>query len=261
MFSYQDVSSETSDQNSLGVVHSNEVACSSQISEAANGRVLSVKSKRRSISNKNMADTMDSQAGTVQTTVVVSSIAQRPRRQVKHKFIKSANVNMIERSTNCVANSDVSEETASSITLLNSLSPNSKLRLVPMIHRLPMNTSKLKSQETNDTDSNELDEMQSNEVANTEHTEQTSFTSILTEMHADKYEQISHSEQPNHRGRHLQQTEFPVGSVENNNANETNIEEAIEQTVKLEKQVQSHTDSSTDTDLTSGKINVVLLFV
>lgn len=227
-------------------MHSNEAACSSQISGAA----LNVKSKRRSISTKTMADTMDSQIGTVQTTAVVSSIAQRPRRQVRHKFIKSANVNMIERSTNSVANNDVCDETASSMALLNSLSPNSKLRLVPMIHRLPMNTSKLKMQE------NEADEMQSSEMANTD---ENSFTSVLTEMHADRYEQISNSEQANHRDRQL--TVCPVDSAANNNTNDTNVEETIEQTVEYNKQVQSHTDLATDTDLTSGKIYVFYLFI
>ncbi|XP_031639899.1 uncharacterized protein LOC116351884 isoform X2 [Contarinia nasturtii] len=90
-----------------------------------------VKNNRRLVLNKHIRDGNEIQAN-------LSTISQRPRRQVKHKFIKSANV----IDTNSMNSNDVSEE---STLLLSSLSPN-KMRLVPMIHRLPMNASSINRQ-------------------------------------------------------------------------------------------------------------------
>lgn len=99
------------------------------------------KGKRRQAINKNVPDA-------VEVTNVVSTIAQRPRRQVKHKFIKSANINLNEQSTSSTnsvteQSGEVNDSTNDRESFLESLSPNSKLRLVPMLHRLPINKRKL----------------------------------------------------------------------------------------------------------------------
>lgn len=98
-------------------------------------------------------------------TNVESTIAQRPRRQVRHKFIKSANVNMdqhqnqhqhqqqINSNANAIQknasvdtnlnNTDtttptitISTDNNESVSMLNMLSPNKNMHLVPVIRRL-----------------------------------------------------------------------------------------------------------------------------
>lgn len=203
-----------------------------------------------------MAETVDFQV--LQTNTIVSSIAQRPRRQVRHKFIKSANVNVIEKSTNSVASSDVSEESASSVKLLDTLSPNSKLRLVPMVHRLPVNVPKLNLEDSSGNDPNEidkLDEMQLNEASNVQNE---SFTTILTDMNGECYEETSNSKQLNRRGRQLQQAVCPV---ESHSATEINNEEEREETAKYENEVEPYAEIATETELTSGKTFLLFIFV
>lgn len=129
------------------------------------------KGKQRRSTIGNNSSMGDAQATTSTSTPsqinnTVSSIAQRPRRQVKHKFIKSANINLIDKSNeqqNSVQNTNVTEQHQQTPlpppppppsaqqqqqqqqpleSFLQMLSPNSK-RLVPVLHRLPQNTAKL----------------------------------------------------------------------------------------------------------------------
>lgn len=136
----------------------------------ANGKELNAKGKRRSNLNKSSTN-----------EVQVSSIAQRPRRQVIHKFIKSANINVnvnvnVNETNannsnssnssnsgnikNVVNNKDsaVNDE-PSAENILNSLSPNRNLRLVPMVHRLPINGESVNRQDVCDEYPNERDEL------------------------------------------------------------------------------------------------------
>lgn len=143
----------------MGVIQNNSDPSNYMI--ASNGRGVgvgatnTVKGKqqqeqrgRRSIIGKQMsADNLnDAQATTSapsQINCTVSLISQRPRRQVKHKFIKSANINLVDKSNeqNNVLNTDVNEQEQQQ--LMQILSPNCKVRLVPVIHRLPVNAAKL----------------------------------------------------------------------------------------------------------------------
>lgn len=128
---------------------------------ASNGRggaANTVKSRqqqpRRSVIGNRMSvdNSNDAQAATTsapsQLSSTVSSIAQRPRRQVKHKFIKSANINLVDKSNeqNNARTHDVNEQEQQQPPDSNHmqiLSPDCKVRLVPLIHRLPVNSAKL----------------------------------------------------------------------------------------------------------------------
>lgn len=118
---------------------SNNSECKNQSFDVTNTNTPAAKSKRRSASIKHSDDGVEKQAN------IQSTISQRPRRHVKHKFIKSSNVNVIGSNTNSANSNDVSVNDESTL-LLSSLSPN-KMRLVPMIHRLPMNASKINWQD------------------------------------------------------------------------------------------------------------------
>lgn len=195
-----------------------------------------MKGKRRS--NKN---TTDPTKGLVQTTNTISSIAQRPRRQVKHKFIKSANVIVIEESKSSATNSEVIDESTSSLTLLNSLSPNSKLRLVPMIHRLPMNTAKLNWQNA----INESTEVQPDGVTSMEN--EITIPNII-EIEMESHSTPSDSKHTSSKVRHLQQIASPVDRIESNNTSEIIFEEEEEEVA-----VESHESTVSESILTSGK--------
>lgn len=178
-----------------------------------NGSDVVMKSKRRSVSAKNITDTTEVPTGIVQSTNTISSIAQRPRRQVKHKFIKSANVNVIEKSTCNASSSEVSDES----TLLNSLSPNSKLRLVPMIHRLPMNSTKLNWQGM----ITDLAEQQPNTVTNIENE---IIIPNTIEIEVECQESLNDCKQTNQKTCQLQQNDCSIDFVESNNTNEIHFE-------------------------------------
>lgn len=183
-----------------------------------NGKVLNAKGKRRSNLNKSATNEMQ-----------VSSIAQRPRRQVIHKFIKSANinvnVNVNETNANNSNNSSNSgiikndvnnKDTAvndepSAENILNSLSPNRNLRLVPMVHRLPINGGSVNSQDVCDEYPNERDEL--NEVQQ---------PNVVTEEQLTGVEMLKIQRQKNKRNYGKQsvprQLRFTSESLEANNS-------------------------------------------
>lgn len=183
-----------------------------------NGKVLNAKGKRRSNLNKSATNEMQ-----------VSSIAQRPRRQVIHKFIKSANinvnVNVNETNANNSNNSSNSgiikndvnnKDTAvndepSAENILNSLSPNRNLRLVPMVHRLPINGGSVNSQDVCDQYPNERDEL--NEVQQ---------PNVVTEEQLTGVEMLKIQRQKNKRNYGKQsvprQLRFTSESLEANNS-------------------------------------------
>lgn len=121
---------------------------------------------------------------------VESTIAQRPRRQVRHKFIKSANVNMdhhqyqqqlqqqMNANSNANANANpkhasvntnfnsidtttttitISTDNSETVSMLNLLSPNKNMHLVPVLHRLTSDHNK--SMENSEMCSMKTDEM------------------------------------------------------------------------------------------------------
>lgn len=186
-----------------------------------NGKVLNAKGKRRSKLNKSATNEMQ-----------VSSIAQRPRRQVIHKFIKSANinvnVNVNETNANNSNNSSNSsnsgniknvannKDTAvndepSAENILNSLSPNRNLRLVPMVHRLPINGESVNRQDVCDEYPNERDEP--NEVQQ---------PNVVTEEQLTGVEMLKIQRQKNKRNYGKQsvprQLRFTSESLEANNS-------------------------------------------
>lgn len=259
-----------------------------QCKDVANGRIAAnAKTKRRSNVGKVIVDTGSDVHETTTTTTTtaasavaatttslqpqntVSSIAQRPRRQVKHKFIKSANINVIDKTTaaeNSVQNTDVNDvneqsESTESLTLLNSLSPNNKVRLVPLVHRLPMNTSKLNWQnvihhigsdanESGDTiDTIETTEIQSDSDGDGDgdgdaNNDNEPATSIIKEMKTERHKKLSNTKQAIRRGRQLRQTVCPVEPIESNHATEVSNDET-------EDSVNEST--VTDSGMTSGE--------
>lgn len=190
-----------------------------QCGDAVSNRTLAT--KRRSIIAKNMAEIAELQAPTTlpNNTNTLSTIAQRPRRQVKHKFIKSANINVVEK---CETSNDSNEE-PNSTALLNSLSPNNKMRLVPMIHRLPINTTKLNLQNVINSGLSESPEMHDNILSNAVLSMENDLdTSIIKEMKTERHNKLSNSKQAIRRGRQLRQTVCPVEPEDSNNALEMN---------------------------------------
>lgn len=249
--------------------------------------------RRSIIGNKTSTDNLTgAQAATIsapQLNSTVSSIAQRPRRQVKHKFIKSANINLVDKSNeqNTVqTHDDVNEQEQQQHqqldeqqqqplnSLMQILSPNSKVRLVPLIHRLPVNTAKLNWNDVISQTSSE--QVAISETMATLPTETTTtpfeycdnvkdgssgggssdgagdendaippsecepITSIDKEMKTERHKKLSNSKQAIRRGRQLRQTVCPVEPAEcDNGTNE------IERSVK-----ENNTEYSV---LTSGK--------
>lgn len=202
------------------------------------GRRMS-KPTRRAAVKKNMANTTETQ----QMNNSVSMISQRPRRQVKHKFIKSANTNVTAQSGNSVASSDVSDESTS---LLSTLSPNSNMRLVPMLHRLPMNTSKLNWQDIIGSSSTDAIEM---DVTSIEPSEP--GTSNTEETETELNNKLNNSKRVGRKARQLRQTVCPEEPTECNSTSETNDEDVIERTTVAQNTV-------IDNNLTSGK-NVLFI--
>lgn len=259
---FQDVTGEiVSKQSNEPFV--NDAENSVQCNDVANGRIIvpNAKTKRRSTIGKNVADASDSAPIPPQslapTNNTVSSICQRPRRQVKHKFIKSANINVIEKTndnSNNVQSNDVNEPPSNSLTLLNSLSPNSKVRLVPLVHRLPMNATKLNWQdvvhpmqtdmmESIDDPNDTLEILSDGAFLNVDNEP---ATTVIKEMKTERHKKLSNSKQAIRRGRQLRQTVCPVEPVESNNAHtDASTEETEDDSV--------HETTVIDGDLTSGE--------
>lgn len=259
---FQDVTGEiVSKQSNEPFV--NDAENSVQCNDVANGRIIvpNAKTKRRSTIGKNVADASDSapipQQSLAPANNTVSSICQRPRRQVKHKFIKSANINVIEKTnehSNNVQSNDVNEPPSNSLTLLNSLSPNSKVRLVPLVHRLPMNATKLNWQDV--VHPMQTDMMESIDDANDTleilsdgaflNVDNEPATTVIKEMKTERHKKLSNSKQAIRRGRQLRQTVCPVEPVESNNAHtDASTEETEDDSV--------HETTVIDGDLTSGE--------
>lgn len=245
----------------------NDVENSVQCKEVTNGRTgANAKAKRKtSVGKQNIADAVDVHSTVIPTPTPAttlphthntfsSSIAQRPRRQVKHKFIKSANINLIEQPPpppeTTVQSNDVNEPPSNSLTLLNSLSPNNKVRLVPLVHRLPVNTTKLKWQNViHPTDAvdtieavDETTELQSDDMISNVDNEPA--TTVIKEMKTERHKKLSNSKQAIRRGRQLRQTVCPVEPIESDNAHDVCTEET-EDTV--------HESTVADSGLTNGK--------
>lgn len=132
------------DTMSTSVADSNEMECNNMNMNAPKDSMPICRNRPDSKKPSKNANAGEVETEVPQTNNSISMISQRPRRQVKHKFIKSANANITVKSENSVANNEVSDESTS---LLSNLSPNSKMRLVPMVYRLPMNASKLNWQD------------------------------------------------------------------------------------------------------------------
>ncbi|XP_055314214.1 probable histone-lysine N-methyltransferase CG1716 isoform X2 [Sitodiplosis mosellana] len=178
--------------------------------------------KGRSNSKKHMKQTGEMQAETQLTNSSVSMISQRPRRQVKHKFIKSANANVTVRNENSVANNDVSDESNS---LLSTLSPNSKMRLVPMVYRLPMNASKLNWQDLVSNNSTETTEV---ECETTTILEDEPGISIADEKKTEHHNVSNKSKEAIRSVRDLRQNVCPIEPVECYNFSEIFDKDAVE---------------------------------
>lgn len=194
-----------------------------------------------------------------QTNSTVSSIAQRPRRQVKHKFIKSANINLIEKSNeqSNVQKSDVAEQEQqqqqqpeqSLDSVMQILSPNCKVRLVPVIHRLSVNTGKLNWNDVISQTSTEQESIceaseyidnvtggddngnlrgsssssgsDGNGAIAANAIECEPITSVDKEMKTERHKKLSNSKQAIRRGRQLRQTVCPVEPAECENGTES----------------------------------------
>lgn len=238
----------------------NDVENNVQCKDIANGRTgVNAKSKRKSTINT--ADAVDVRATPTPTppqslastnNTFSSSIAQRPRRQIKHKFIKSANtnINVIDKTPeNNIQCNDANEQPSNSLTLLNSLSPNNKVRLVPLVHRLPINATKLKWQDVisqrsmDDADTIETTELQSDEIVAIVDSEP--ITTVIKEMKTERHKKLSNSKQAIRRGRQLRQTVCPVEPIESDNAHDMSIAETEDAVL--------HESTVTDSGLTSGK--------
>lgn len=282
---------------------------------ASNGRSTTVNTtkgkQKRSIIGKQMAadNSFDAQATTSTPSPInntVSSIAQRPRRQVKHKFIKSANINLIDKSNEQknVQNKDVDEQQQQQQplvqptspehqqqpldSLLHSLSPNSRLRLVPLIYRLPVNTAQLSSNDVISQLSLCESEVEVTELSSTTQTKSAfencagdssgegrdngsssssdcigndngaiissssePTTTVHKEMKTERHKKLSNSKQAIRRGRQLRQTVCPVSPAESDNGIEMiTTNEVIEQNVQ--------TSNISHSGLTSGKENLKL---
>lgn len=192
---------------------SNDTDCNSQSLDASNRRIP--KCKRLSNLKKNMVDTVEMQAEIQPMNNLVSTISQRPRRQVKHKFIKSVNPNVTVKSSSSETSNDVSDESAS---LLSNLSPNSKMRLVPMVYRLPMNTSKLNWQDVIGNSSMETLEMECG-VKTILENEPT--TPDAMEMEKERHKKLNNRQKAGWRARHLRQNVDPVEQIEYNISSQT----------------------------------------
>lgn len=181
---------------------SNDTDCNSQRLDASNRRIA--KSKKLSTLKKSMVDTVEMQAEILPMNNLVSTISQRPRRQVKHKFIKSVNANVTVKSSSSETSNDVSDESAS---LLSTLSPNSKMRLVPMVYRLPMNTSKLNWQGVIGNSSMEtMETILENEPG----------TPDSIEMETEQQKKSNNRQQAGWKARHFRQNVCPVEPIEYN---------------------------------------------
>lgn len=181
---------------------SNDTDCNSQRLDASNRRIA--KSKKLSTLKKSMVDTVEMQAEILPMNNLVSTISQRPRRQVKHKFIKSVNANVTVKSSSSETSNDVSDESAS---LLSTLSPNSKMRLVPMVYRLPMNTSKLNWQGVIGNSSTEtMETILENEPG----------TPDSIEMETEQQKKSNNRQQAGWKARHFRQNVCPVEPIEYN---------------------------------------------
>lgn len=213
--------------------NSNDGEINSQSLNVENGRASLVKCKRRSTSNKHISGVAETHTSTI------STISQRPRRQVKHKFIKSANVNVIGKNTNNMTSSDVSDESTS---LLSSLSPN-KMRLVPMIHRLPINNpSKINWQDMIDNRPTESNEMQSDVVTVPESEPQP----ISGDMETERHNKLNNSRQTVRKDRQSQEAVcHGETTFEFDNANVVN-DEQMEEELTVENTV-------TENNVTDGK--------
>lgn len=246
---------------------------------ASNGRdggvanTIKGKQRRSIIAIQQMADNPDDAQATTsapsQIKSTVSSIAQRPRRQVKHKFIKSANINLIDKSNeqNSVQNNDVNEHEQQQPldSLMHILSPNSKVRLVPLIHRLPVNTAKLnwndvisqtssEQVETKETKTTTMatpsescdsaEDGGDNGIGNSKCSNRGSIgdengaitniecepiTSVNKEMKTERHKKLSNSKQAIRRGRQLRQTVCPVEPAECDNGTKMTSTEETEQ--------------------------------
>lgn len=188
---------------------SNDTDCNSQSFDAPNRR------ERLSTLKKNMVDTVGMQAEIQPMNNLVSTISQRPRRQVKHKFIKSVNANITVKSSSSEASNDVSDESAS---LLSTLSPNSKMRLVPMVYRLPMNASKLNWQDVIGNSSMETMEM---ECGVKTILENEPGTPDAKEMRTEQYKKLNNRKQAGRSASHLQQNVCLVEPIEYNITSQT----------------------------------------
>lgn len=147
--------------------------------------------KRRSVSHRNQTNQISdvnseiNEPHTSKTLSAITTISQRPRRQLRHNFSKCGNSN--SSSSNCstdnneineidimdsVSNSNATGINAASTLLLEQLSPMKNMNLVPVVHRLSMTSVNL-MEEFNDYDealanvSSVSDNQQSNSILET----------------------------------------------------------------------------------------------
>lgn len=235
VFFFQDILNKIDDSSS------NDTDGNSQSLDISNERVS--KSTRRSNLRK---QTIETQAETGDS---VSTISQRPRRQVKHKFIRSANANVTVTDANSVTNNDVSVESTS---LLSTLSPNSKLRLVPMIYRLPINSSNLNWQDVIGNNSTETVGMEHNE---TKTVENESEISNAKETKTELPKKVNNSKPAARRGRPSKQTARPTQTFEYHTMSATNFEDLIHETIipqNTVKDIDTSDNDTTDNDTTDN---------
>lgn len=207
---------------------SNKMECNNLNINASKGPIC----KSRQDSNKHVKNTGEVETEVAQTNKSISMISQRPRRQVKHKFIKSANANITVKSENSVANNEVSDESTS---LLSTLSPNSKMRLVPMVYRLPINAYKLNWQDlicNNSTETTETTETIEIECGLTTILETEPGTSNAEEIRPKQHENSNNIKEPVRSVHYLQENVCPIEAVEYYKAN-------IEDDIKIEQKIKN----------------------
>lgn len=209
---------------------SNEIECNNLNVNTPKGPMSICKSRQDS--KKHTKITGEVETEVPQTNNSISMISQRPRRQVKHKFIKSANANITVKSENSVANNEVSDDSTS---LLSTLSPNSKMRLVPMVYRLPMNASKLNWQDLICNNSTETIEI---ECGLTTILETEPGTSNAEEIRPEQHEKSNNSKETVQSAHQLRRKVCPIEAAE---CYKTIVEDDIE---KEEKVKSTFTDKN-----------------